>query len=53
MSDDTEQHRQDAVDGIEYSIYSGAKKYCQPPIVQVLPLKKMRPVIFIIGTLQL
>ncbi len=23
-------------------IYSGAKKYCQPPIVQVLPLKKMR-----------
>ena len=23
-------------------MYSGAKKYCQPPIVHVLPLKKMR-----------
>ena len=29
------------------------KVFSQPPIVQVLPLKKMRPVIFIIGTLQL
>jgi hypothetical protein len=31
----------------------GKKIFSQPPIVQVLPLKKMRPVIFIIGTLQL
>ena len=34
--------------------YRGNKKvFSQPPIVQVLPLKKMRPVIFIIGTLQI
>ena len=31
----------------------GKKVFSQPPIVQVLPLKNMRPVIFIIGTLQL
>jgi hypothetical protein len=31
----------------------GKKVFSQPPIVQVLPLKKMRTVIFIIGTLQL
>ena len=35
---------QDAVDGIAYSIYIqwGKKVFSQPPIVQVLPLKKMR-----------
>ncbi len=31
----------------------GKKVFSQPPIVQVLPLKKMRPVIFIIGIPQL
>ncbi|CDQ56099.1 unnamed protein product [Oncorhynchus mykiss] len=31
----------------------GKKVFSQPPIVLFLPLKKMRPVIFIIGTLQL
>uniref|UniRef100_A0AAZ3PFV0 Reverse transcriptase domain-containing protein n=1 Tax=Oncorhynchus tshawytscha TaxID=74940 RepID=A0AAZ3PFV0_ONCTS len=31
----------------------GKKVFSQPPIVQVLPLKDERPVIFIIGTLQL
>uniref|UniRef100_A0A4W5KIN3 Protein phosphatase 6, regulatory subunit 2b n=1 Tax=Hucho hucho TaxID=62062 RepID=A0A4W5KIN3_9TELE len=31
----------------------GKKVFSQPPIVQVLQLKKMRPVIFIIGTRQL
>ncbi len=31
----------------------GKKVFSQPSIVQVLPLKKMRPVIFIIGIPQL
>ena len=41
-------------DQIGRFLYSGAKTvFSQPPIVQVLPLKKMRPVIFLISTLQL
>ena len=38
---------------IQSDLQWGKKVFSQPPIVQVLPLKKMRPVIFIIGTLQL
>ena len=36
---------------IPYTV--GKKVFSKPPIVQVLPLKDERPVIFIIGTLQL
>jgi hypothetical protein len=38
---------------VNVEIQWGKEVFSQPPIVQVLPLNKMRDVIFIIGTLQL
>ena len=41
------------INSVVVVIQSGKKVFSQPLIVQVLPLKKMRPVIFIIGIPQL